>query len=579
MKIKYSFFLFFLFQFVLSHAEIPINTPPVAFQSTYEQWKDPSQNFVSYISESDQARVIFIGSEAYSQDNNGQIPTVSEGMGYGLLLSYANNDQTLFDQFLRYILATANNCGCGLFDAQQQTCLAASPFLMPWIVNELGQPFWYQSSPTSEAYFSSGSASDADFQIAWAVFLASKNVKEQLWADSTFETSEGTLNYSEIFEIMGKAIRLSDVNFRLLKYNPGNQWAKAGIEVLYPGYFTPQAFDALNTLPLLDVSDTCPQSTAIEGPASSLQLVYKSNLTQAVSIDYMGGAGTVTPGKHFIPKPGSTTGFTVNPVTTATATCSSTNEYYNNLTFQATFYGASGEPILKANYYFEYNTVDNVLEWRMTDNGSSPQAKVCLQGNVAYIFLTEPDIEKVNFSWSDVKNNSLLYIQSFQEKYKTGLFPNTIYLNGNYPLNNWNLSFGYDAVRFPLWASSYCYSTNPKNITSSLQRTMVSNLLKGVLPFLKPLESCLTMPSNGINVFTKEEEGGYTFAAPALNGPLALAALFSGEMSVYELLIPSVTSYQIIENQPAATDATGDSGPYFNAVILLLTEALISGKF
>ena len=115
--------------------------------SSYAEWIDPKNNFVDYIDAYDQARVIFIGSSAYSADGQGQRPSTSEGMGYGLLLAYAYNDQTTFDKFLRYTLATAQNYGCSLFDGGSKTCLANAPFMMPWIVNEAGQPFWYEALP------------------------------------------------------------------------------------------------------------------------------------------------------------------------------------------------------------------------------------------------------------------------------------------------------------------------------------------------------------------------------------------------------------------------------------------------
>lgn len=556
---------------------IASETPPT-FSSTYAQWKDPANSFISYISDYNQARVIFCGSEAYSEDGNGQIPTVSEGMGYGLLLAYANDDQTLFDQFLRYIIATANNYGCGLFDGTTNACLADAPYLMPWIVNDLGQPFWYMSSPTSQAYFSSGSATDADLQIAWAIYLAAQAVNNGKWQSSTFQSIDGTLSYAELFEVMGKAIRLSDVDLDTLRFTPGNQWGAAGAEVLYCGYFTPQAFDALATLPLLDLSNCCPQKVEPIQPASSFQLFYKNNLSKTISIDYMGSAGTLTAGSNFVPKQGSETGFTVASVTTAKADSTSSNVYYNNFTFQATYYDESGAPALWANYYFEYNTVDNVLEWRVTDNGSSPEAKVCLSDNVAHVFLTEPGIASVNFDWNVVKINSLLAIQNFQEEYQTGLFPNTVFYDGDYPNDTFNLSFAYDAIRFPLWSAPYAYVSNTTDTTSSLQRWMLTYLLDDVAPFIQSTPQGNSLPDNGIEVFSQTPLGGYASAPPALNGPIALTAYLSGDSDLYGALVDSLTGYQILDNQPESTDPTGDSSPYFNAIMLLLTEAFFSGK-
>ncbi len=573
---------------IATKGEAVVPTGNVVFASTYQQWIDPANNFVKYIDQYDQARVVFIGSEAYSVDGDGKVPTVSEGMGYGLLLSYANDDQLLFDKFLRYVIATANNYGCGLFDARQRCCLATSPFLMPWLVNEQGKPFWYQSSPSlsnraladAEATYTSGSASDADFQIAWAVHLAAEKVKANSWQNSSFTTSSGTFNYAELFEAIGKAIRLSDVDLDTLRYAPGNQWGTAGTAFCYPGYFTPQAFDALAQLPPLDVSSECPVNPPVQTPANSLLLIYKNNVTKTVSIDYMGGAGTIAPDQNFVPKPDSSTGFTVEAIATASATSTSSNQYYNNLTFQATFYGELGQALYVANYFFEYNTFNGVLKWVVTDRGSSPEAKVCLINNVAHVFLTEPDIEKVNFGWAAVKTNTLLTVQTFQETYHTGLFPNTLFYGGEYPYNPWNRSFAYDAVRFPLWAASYAYTTNPKDSTSALQRSMLSALVgpKGVAPFIQPVPLGKSMPTEGIEVFTDQPVGNYSTAAPSLNGPIAMTALLSGNQALYDSLIGPLTSYQITQRQPQPSDPAGDSGPYFDAAILLLVEALINQK-
>ena len=549
------------------------------FASTYQQWVARENNFVHYIDEYDQARVIFIGSEAYSSDGQGQVPTVSEGMGYGLLLAYANDDQVVFDKFLRYVIATANNYGCGLFDAQAETCLAASPFLMPWMVNERGMPFWYQA-PSSAATYTSGSASDADWQIAWAIYLAAEKVKTGAWQETSFNTIAGKMTYPTLFETMGKAIRLSDVDFETLIFTPGNQWGAAGSELMFPGYFTPQAFDALNTLPKIDVSDDCPQESPLQEPPNSLLLVYKNNVTKAVSIDYMGGSGTVAVDQNFIPKPDNSTGYVVSAVTTASATSASQNPYYNNLTFQATFYGEAGQPIFSANYYFEFKDENGVLEWRVTDRGSSPEAKVCLVGNVAHVFLTEPNIEKINFDWNTVKTNSLLAIQTFQESHQTGLFPNTVYFSGEYPNNSWNRSFAYDAIRFPLWSAPYAYTTNMNDSTSALQRTINKAITgyQGVEPFIQLSPEGYSMPTNGIEVFTHQPLGDYSSAPPALNAPLVLLAKLEGNSKLYEQLIPSVTSYQITAKQPEYSDPIGDSGPYFNAILLLLSEAFLNNK-
>ncbi len=69
LKLTFVLILTFLCSFLQATQE-PLAIP--TFASTYAQWKDPSNNFVSYISQYDQARVIFIGSEAYSLNGDGQ---------------------------------------------------------------------------------------------------------------------------------------------------------------------------------------------------------------------------------------------------------------------------------------------------------------------------------------------------------------------------------------------------------------------------------------------------------------------------------------------------------------------------
>jgi endo-1,4-beta-D-glucanase Y len=553
-----------------------------SFMSSYEQWKDPQNTFVHYIDEEDQARVIFIGSQAYDRDNNGRYPTASEGMGYGLLLAYANNDQILFDKFLRYIIVTANNHGCSLLEGESPICSAKDPFLMPWLVNESGEPFWYQTSPKDEARYTSGSASDADFQIAWAVYLASKAAEKGRWDNNTFHSITGVITYAELFHIMGKAIRLGDIDLDTLRYVPGNQWGAKGSKVLYSGYMTPQAFDALATIPPLDVSDICPEKPPIQPPfPSSLLLVYKNNLIKTVSVDYLAGSGPVEAKQNFILKPRTSSGYTVSGATTAIAVVEPDEAQDNTVFFQATLYDENGQPQYWVNYEFEYIPADNEqLSWKATDKGSSPEAKVCLVDNIAYVFLTQPDIHKVNFKWSEIKSNSLLTVQSFQETHNTGLFPNTIYDDDNYPETSFNRSFGHDAIRFPLWVAPYAYATPSHNNKVDVERSIIEALLstRGVASFIRTSSLGNTMPYDGIDVFAKTALGGYSSAPPALNAPLALAAFLSENQTLYNTLVGSIGNYQITEHQPKFSDPEGDSSPYFNAAILLLTEAFFNNK-
>lgn len=217
--------------------------PSKDFKSTYEDWKSRKNSFVEYLDNKDQARVIFTGSKVSSIDNAGNKPTVSEGIGYGLLLSCANNDQELFDKFLRYYIEIANNYACT--KSEKGVCVDRNYFLMPWIVNNEKKPFWYKTNDDDNfSVYSSGSATDADLQIAWALFLANKKTEDNKWNKTTFSTIFGNNSYKDILEYLGKEIIENDVTGNHLL--SGNQWDDYGKEVFFPGYFTPQAFEILD---------------------------------------------------------------------------------------------------------------------------------------------------------------------------------------------------------------------------------------------------------------------------------------------------------------------------------------------
>lgn len=563
------------------------------FVSTYEDWKSTSNTFVSYIDDYDQARVIFCGSASYSQDNDGQVPTVSEGMGYGLLLSYANNDQTLFDKFLRYVLATTDNYGCNLFDPNKG-CLSRSYFLMPWQVNDQGQPFWYMPSATGTATYTSGSASDADFQIAWAVFLASGRVEQGTWANSTFTNSQGTYTYRQLFENMALQIRLYDIDSNTRLYTPGSQWGAAGTKVLYTGYFTPQAFQALDTVPAPDVSSDPPNPIPPYSPYSSLNLVFKNNNKVTCNIDYMAAMNNTPPNSstNFIPVSGSTTNYTVDPVTTATAQFALPSGNYNNVTFQATIYGSTGDPIRTSKYFMEYNNG----AWTVTDQGSTAGESTYYQStdptlsNNVYIFLTDPTIEEIDFKFSDVMKKSISEILLFQQIYRTGLVVNVINYDGVYPDDNFSPIYGYDCCRLSLWSAPYL-GTNPSDPGTQLLIIQVLDRLlsvNGVKPYVMPLTTdttSSTLPWGGIQVLPPPSPpptppyalGDWTSAAPPLDVTLMMAAYYRGEMDLYNALSQPMFNYQITSLQPQSTDPMGDSTPYYNATMILLAKAFFDG--
>lgn len=574
----------------LAQAETP-------FEQTYKQWIDPDNHFVDFWD--DQARVIFIGSEALSDPDKpgprGTRPTVSEGMGYGLLLSYAADDQENFDKFLRYILGVANNQGCSVFNGT--SCLAPCPFLMPWIVNDKGEPFWFQASKGSPSYFSSGSASDADFQIAWAIYLASQKVGNG-WADSTFNTSSGEMDYKEIFDTMGLQIRLNDVDLHTLLYNPGNQWGDAGKKVLYPGYFTPQAFLALDNAPVPDVSTACPDHYPNHSPANSLQLIFKNNITKTVSIDYLGGYvgpnGSIDVGPTFVPKtdPNVPNGYTVAALTEATAYFNVGNSDSANATIQAALYDENGV-VYSCNYYIEYSTAGG---WKVTDKDPNPQSSYCQQtknlvlqnnkkltldyigGNVVYVYLSQPDIEDLTFKFSDVLTSNLNAVKDFNNTYNTGLMPNVMQLVGKYPDgDDWSNLFAYDACRFALWSADFLQN-NPQGSQWDAINESLNLLLspdKGIANFIDKG----TLPSGGINALTQQAIGNWDQPAIPLNATLMTAASVLQNTEIYNQLSPSVFNYALPDNTPKGTDGIGDSTPYYNAATMLLSLAILEKRF
>lgn len=220
------------------------------FLNNYNEWKNPQNLFIEEDSDKNSARVIFSMNRAphTSEDtwnNAGNKPTVSEGMAYGLLISYAANDQILFDKFLRYILSISQSEGCALY--YDKKCHVRSDLLMPWLVDENGKAFHYVDGGS---HLTNGSATDADLIIAWALQLASE--KED-WKKTTFSYDGNQATYSDLFKGIKEQIGLFDMyenanffgtNVGVL-YIPGNQWGKDGQAVFYPGYLTPQAFDAL----------------------------------------------------------------------------------------------------------------------------------------------------------------------------------------------------------------------------------------------------------------------------------------------------------------------------------------------
>lgn len=164
--------------------------------------------------------------------------------------------------------------------------------------------------------------------------------------------------------------------------------------------------------------------------------------------------------------------------------------------------------------------------------------------------------------------NSLQAIQEFQTQYGTGLRPNVIhYDETGYDL--WLESFAYDACRFPLWvAQSLQKNSNNSSLSTSLQKLLNS---------LPSFVSQGSLPSGGIDAITQQAVGNWDVASVALNGPILPGAKGMEDQTLFDSLKDSIYTYEITTKQPQITDPEGDSGPYFNPVMVLLTRAILEG--
>jgi endo-1,4-beta-D-glucanase Y len=126
--------------------------------------------------------------------------TVSEGMGYGMLLAVYMNDQDVFDNLWKYVRLHLNPRG-----------------LMHWEIDPDGN------------VIGSGAASDGDEDMAWALVMA-----DRLWGGSG--TLDDTyLNYAiELIDLMW-AHEVDHGRGEMLK--PGDEWGD--VDVTNPSYFAP----------------------------------------------------------------------------------------------------------------------------------------------------------------------------------------------------------------------------------------------------------------------------------------------------------------------------------------------------
>ncbi|MCE5300851.1 MAG: hypothetical protein LLG37_08290, partial [Spirochaetia bacterium] len=128
--------------------------------------------------------------------------TVSEGQAYGMLLAVYFDDQTLFNNLWAYKVA-------------KTTAAGKASGLMPWVISSGG------------TVLDSNSASDADFDIAFALLMASVQ-----WGDA------GVYNYANLAATEIMHCRQYDISSTDFHVKPGDGWD----DWSYPSYYFPAYF-------------------------------------------------------------------------------------------------------------------------------------------------------------------------------------------------------------------------------------------------------------------------------------------------------------------------------------------------
>ena len=145
-------------------------------------------------------------------ENNATNTTVSEGIGYGMILAVVMDDQTLFDNLWKY----------------SQIHLDANG-LMIWLIDSSGNP-GVEDSTTNR--LASGSATDADEDTAWALAMAA-----QKWGGrGSLTTDYLALAKAQISRIWNSEVDHSGID----EINAGDSW---GVTFAWnPSYFAPNEY-------------------------------------------------------------------------------------------------------------------------------------------------------------------------------------------------------------------------------------------------------------------------------------------------------------------------------------------------
>nr|1KWF_A Chain A, Endoglucanase A [Acetivibrio thermocellus] len=141
------------------------------------------------------------GYKRVQRDASTNYDTVSQGMGYGLLLAVCFNEQALFDDLYRYVKSHFNGNG-----------------LMHWHIDANNNVTSHDGGD--------GAATDADEDIALALIFADK-----LWGSS------GAINYGQEARTLINNLYNHCVEHGSYVLKPGDRWG--GSSVTNPSYFAP----------------------------------------------------------------------------------------------------------------------------------------------------------------------------------------------------------------------------------------------------------------------------------------------------------------------------------------------------
>lgn len=189
--------------FKSSRCHYPTKTCSEHAQAAYDQWKE---ELVTTDGAGGFRRV-----RRPDNESGGSDTTVSEGIGYGMMLAVFMDDQSLFDDLWKYSQAHLDGNG-----------------LMIWLIQSDGQPGVEDPGSGRRA---SGSATDADEDIAWALAQAA-----QKWGGN------GSLSdsYANLARSMMGRMLACELDTRYNLFNAGDSWGETF--AWNPSYFAPNEY-------------------------------------------------------------------------------------------------------------------------------------------------------------------------------------------------------------------------------------------------------------------------------------------------------------------------------------------------